>query len=421
MATPRRRRGGLTLNPLIAAVVALTAAGCSASNHPTAVQWTPIPASGLVPAAASSPFTPAVAAAPLGKGWLLGGVVLGQNGSREVAIWSSSGFSRPWTRAAMNPVQGRDGPNETIFGITGDRAHLVAFGYRRSPTEGYPRPSTWLASPAGGTWREILEDREFFGGPNIIGFGGLDVGPHGYSVAGTWTDARGHPVVAVWRSADGSTWTRDSTDPSLEGRPGEIPFASAVADSTRGLLLVGMVETPTPGDPLRRRGGIWFSRSGETWTRLTVGGVGLPLEGSTSFDAVVATSAGWVIAGSEGVLGRSRPAVWLVDNHLRVTPALALPDPPGGGPMHPSSMAVSGAALIAVGPDGHRGVVWAARLRAGVPHGWKLLTSPPDAAFPLASLSVAASQSGLIVALVGSDRSQLWTARPAAALALLRG
>jgi hypothetical protein len=318
----------------------------------------------------------------------------------------------------MDPVAGRDGPNETIFGIVGDDAHLVAFGYRRSPTEGYPRPSTWLAAPTlGAAWREILENREFFGGPNIVGFGGMAVGAHGYSVSGTWLDARGHPVMAVWQSLDGSGWSRDSTDPSFEGLPGEIPFASGIADRPAGLLLVGTNETPTPADPLRRRGGIWFSPSGDRWSRVAPGPAAIPTRGSSTFDAVAGTGAGWIIAGTEEVQGRSRPAVWLVDDRLQVSVPVLLPEP-AGSPVEPSAVIATGTGVLVAGPRGNRAVIWQARLAGGTPRRWTLITSPPDASFPLTSVTMAADTTALMVSLGGSDLSQLWTARPGGGLAL---
>jgi hypothetical protein len=404
---------GLIRRSALAAALAALAAGCAPSPRQVSAYWEEVASSSLVSAPRSTAFTPAVAAAPQGQGWLIGGVVLDPAGERGVAIWTSSGQAGPWTRSSMQAIAGRDGPNETIFDIAGAGARLVAFGYRRSPTEGYPRPSTWVSDQVtGATWREILEDREFFGGPDIVGFGDMAVGPHGYTIAGTWTDPQGHPVMAVWRSGDGSAWSRDSTDPSFEGLPGEIPFASGVADGPGGILLVGTIETPTPADPLRRRGGIWFSGSGGRWTRVPVARAGP----STTFDAVAAVGTGWVIAGTQHVHGRSRPAVWPVDQNLHVGVPANLPQPPGN-PVEPTVTAAAGAVVLVAGPQGHRGVIWESRLVAGVPHGWKLVASPPDAPFPLTSVALAAGGSGVMMSLVGSDVSRLWVAEPAGGLA----
>jgi hypothetical protein len=213
-------------------------------------------------------------------------------------------------------------------------------------------------------WDEIVEPREMFGGPDIIGVGGVAAGPHGDFVAGTWTDARSHPVVAVWRSPDGRTWSRDSTDPSFVGRSGEVPFGTAVADGPHGVLVTGTAEVPTRSDPTGQRGALWYSPDGVRCRRILSGAIAAPREHST-FAAVTATGSGWLIAGTEGTGPTTRATVWTLDSDLRRVRATPLP--PSTGPVTVTAMTpdrdrvlvagLAGTILSVLGP--RASTVWA--------------------------------------------------------------
>src|SRR5262249_8927714 len=154
------------------------------------------------------------------------------------------------------PVAGRDGPNETIqgFGTRPATGPLTAVGSRPSPTEGYPRPSTWTASSGGPgrpAWRGGRAARGVERRPKVVGVPRMGAGPHGYFVAGTWLAPDGHVVAAVWRSPDGVQWTRNDTDPAFDAGAGTQSYAFSVADGPGGVLLGGATATPRPGDPTR--------------------------------------------------------------------------------------------------------------------------------------------------------------------------
>ena len=368
--------------------------------------WHRIPAASLAP----GPDTALVQTAAVTSAGdrLLGGVVVDLSGTRQVAIWESPRPMGPWARTPMAAVAGRDGPNETIFSIAGGAGEMAAFGYRRSPTEGYPRPSTWI-SPAGPGlhWREILESREFLGGPDIIGFANLTYGPHGFTLAGTWTDARAGSTLAVWRSPDGVSWTRDSTEPSFDGTADQIPGASGVADSPAGLLLAGTIETPVPTDPGRQEGGLWYSAMGQSWSRLALSADTEPAASSTTFDALAAVPGGWIVVGTERTGSRTRPVAWTVEGSRQVSRPIPLPNP-AGGDFRPLAIAVDGKRVLVVGSSGDRSVVWTSAAGWPPSSGWKVVKGPAPTGFTISSASVSPGRSGIVLVLSGSEESDEW-------------
>ncbi|HEX6394428.1 MAG TPA: hypothetical protein VFZ97_13400 [Acidimicrobiales bacterium] len=369
----------------------------------------------------SRPFVDAVQAGGSGLPWLIGGVVatpqqvhpeglVTSDELREVAIWESTSPSGPWKVAPMKPVPGRDGPNETILYFAGTGQSPVAFGSRASPTEGYPRPSAWTSSPSG--WTEDLESRELFGGPNIVGFGGMGEGPHGYFIAGTWSDSRGHAQASVWTSPTGTGWIRVN-DPSFEGHRGETPIGEAIADTRQGVLLAATVEAPTRQDPSAQHIGLWYSPRGRQWARL--GARQLGMSHSTA-GAIISVGGGWLVAGTTTAGGRSRPAVWLVDSSLRVAKATVLPGTlPIGGTLDPvttiTTAAAYGSRVVVAGVARGVPVIWTAHLgRRGVPTAWRREHAPSASPPSLQRVSVALGARATVVVLTGKTDSALWYA-----------
>ena len=302
----------------MASCVALSAlqllTGCASSGDVRA-DWHVLAPDQLPSPAASLAFPDAVLGASAQQPWLIGGVIVTPqpatneglvvtNEQRQVAIWEAATPRGRWDLAGMKAVPGRDGPFETVLYFAKRDGTSVAFGSRASPTEGYPRPSTWTRTGTG--WQEALERRELFGGPNIIGFGGMAAGPHGFYIAGTWSDSHGHAEASVWSSADGSAWARVS-DPSFEGTRGETPIGAGVADNKNGLLLIATIEAPTPQSPGAEHGGAWYSQDGRFWTRLNP-----TTRTQSTFGAVVPAGEGWLVAGTVGTGSNRRAAVWTV-------------------------------------------------------------------------------------------------------------
>jgi hypothetical protein len=389
-------RGCWAIAPLLAllTVTAVLMAACEApSPLPTPEAWTAVKGLGHV-----------VSAAPPGveSQWLLGGGVSGPDGVNQVAIWSAAGPSGPWVRNAMAPVPGRDGPNETIqgFAIPAGSGLRAAVGSRPSPTEGYPRPSTWTAGKQSGApaWREALAARELFGGPNVVAIGGMDAGPHGYFIAGTWIGEDNHVVAAVWRSAAGLSWARDDTDPAFDAGPGAQSYALAVADGQSGVLVAGTTARPEPGDPTREIPTLWHSPDGSRWARLPT----LPSGGRGMIRTVRALGTGWVAGGQAA----SRPEAWTLTSGLHPS-ARTLPGAPGA---IVDDLAVTPAAVWAVGiTPGGSVVLWRAARHGDRVPGWTEV-NPPPAGGGWSAASLAATATQVIVVASNAARSQVWRA-----------
>ncbi len=301
----------------------------------------------------------------------------------------------------------RDGPYETIRFLLVGRSPAVAFGWRNSPTEGYPRPSVWAAvGPTDDSWTEIAEDREFFGGPNIVSFGGTSSGPDGYFIAGTWTSATGPIVASVWSSPDGLTWSHDFTDAAFAGRPGEVPFAEGIADGPTGVLMVGTADAPTHTEPGATRGVLWFAPAGRNWTRLDVAPSGVAV--ASRFDAVAATDGGWIVGGMSDGRDAGRPLVWFVPGADREP----RPEPLDGGipGASISSVAVDSTRVVAGGVVGQRIEIWTAPLHDGIPGRWSVLTAPPVNVPYLQKIVLSVSPSYIAADVIGRSATEIWTA-----------
>lgn len=395
-------------------IVALSAfpllTGCESSGL-ARVNWHALAPDQLPSPPGSVAFPDAVLGAGDAQPWLIGGVIATPqpaateglvitNEQRQVAIWEAAAPRGLWDLAGMKPVPGRDGPFETVLNFARRGAASVAFGSRASPTEGYPRPSTWTRTATG--WREAVEPRELFGGPNIIGFGGMSAGPHGLFIAGTWSDSHGHAEASVWSSADGSGWARVSA-PSFEGTAGESPIGEGVADSKNGLLLIATVEAPTPQSPGAEHGGAWYSQGGTYWTR-----VNPSASTQSTFGAVVPAGQGWLVAGTVGAGSSRRAAVWTVGGR----PALGKPSLLPGGASDDSRITAawsSATRLYVAGVAGGRPALWSAGLdHHGAPRGWIRL-QPPAVAFPdLQRVVGSSSANSTVIVLIGKTSSEVF-------------
>lgn len=404
------------------AVAATLLTGCGSGGRP-APPWQEIPYDALTGGATATPLVASVLAGSGSAPWLLGGVEVDAAGERHVRIWSSTEPTGPWRVAAMDAVAGRTGPEETVDYLTTGPAGTIALGASLSPDEGYPRPSTWLAGdPAASRWQEVLEDREFFGGPDIISFGGMSEGPLGCIVAGTWTDARGRPVISVWTSRDGLRWSHDYTEPAFEGAPGEVPFASGVAAGAAGELVSGSVEIPTAADPGRQEGALWLSSDGTHWRRLVLPSTGAASGPGTTFDAVAAFPSGWLVAGTltRGG-GEVVPAVWEVDGTGRVGPPVLLPvagstgtgsgtaGSGAAGSAIPTAVEVDGLDVTVAARWGGSALLWSARLGRRGLSSWRSVPAPVATVPQLQDVRLASGPAGRVLVMTGANASLVFS------------
>lgn len=359
----------------------------------------------------SQPFPDTVLAGGGGRPWLIGGVIVTPepatpeglvvaNEARRVAIWEARAPGGPWKLVGMNAVAGRDGPFETVLYLARRATASVAFGSRASPTEGYPRPSTWTRTMDG--WSEKLAPRELFGGPDIVGYGGMATGPGGFFLAGTWSDSRGHAEASVWGSPDGSRWSRASAQ-TFEGTTGETPFGEGVADNEHGVVLIATAEAPTNRDPASQHGAAWFSGDGASWARL---GPGVP--GRSTFGAVVAETNDWVIAGTIGSSGRERAAVWTVGTDVSIHPARPLPGPPTSHVRITAAWSSGSRTFVAGVADGHPALWSAPNGASGIPSKWSRIQTPPGSLADLQRVSGSSSPGSTLLVMIGKASSEVW-------------
>jgi hypothetical protein len=395
----RRRHLAAVLVTVAVATAGLAACGRSTAPPPVAAQWSQVKGLGHVVAAE----------APTGPGpWLLGGGVVTPDGINHVTIWVAAGPGGPWRTASMHPFPGRDGPTELILGLAGGN---VALGSYRAPREGYPRPSTWTATEgsAAGSWQEVLANRELFGGPNIVAIGddaggGLTSGPHGYHIAGTWIGPGNRVVAAVWSSGDGHIWTRDDIDPAFTAGSGTQSYGADVADGETGLLMVGTTAEPSPSDPTRVVGALWYSSGGGKWRRLpALAGAQQVVVDVDRPIPTVTGSEGWLAAGQRTSVGAEQPTVWMVGADLRAR-ATTLPGPPAVvTDLAMTERTVWAAGVTRTGAP----VVWNAPLHGGRPSGWRLVTAPAaGAGWEQARLAAGGGQ--VLLVLFDVSRSEVW-------------
>ncbi len=390
-------------------MVALLASCGGSSQKAVTLSWARVTAQALGAGDGSQPFVDAVEAADDGQPWLLGGAV-NPGPSQQVAVWASTSPHGPWTRAQLNAIAGRDGPYETMLYFARETTATVAFGSRSAPREGYPRPSAWVATGHTAlSWNETLEPREIFGGPNIVGFGGMAAGAHGFTVAGTWTAPVGGAILAVWTSPDGVVWTRNDSAPAFKGLPGEILFGEGIADSPRGLLLVATAEAPTAGAPLQRHGAILFSAAGLGWTRLLASQIARVAPDST-FDAVSTGGSGWVISGTDSTKGQTWPAVWYVTADHQLGGPIRLGRPFSSVGSHTTALAVDGRHLLVADTNSDRAALWTASIGDNGLGRFAAVTAPHAAVSGLDHVAISASDQGTILALAGTSSSQVWVA-----------
>ena len=330
------------LLPVAAAVIAALA-GC-APTVASQLHWIALPASSFP----SGVHGRAVAASALGGdgsgGWLLGGAVFHDDGQHTAAIWHAPMPGGPWTPDVLRPVFGEDGGSDTIRALARFDGHSSALGSVGSPLEGYARPSTW--SFADGSWTEVSTPPELFGGPDIVGVGGMAAGAQGFEVAGTWTGDTG-AEAAVWHSAAGTNWQR-ATDLAPNDPAAEVgTTAAAVAAGPAGVLVVGSRNVPTPSNPTGQQPAAWWSASANpaTWAA-----VSMPERADAHLDTVVATRGGWVAGGAwrRQPTSPQLPVVLAFDAAGRAAANLVpLPAPPHGGDV--TSLAACGRILLAAG------------------------------------------------------------------------
>lgn len=256
-----------------------------------------------------------------------GGLCSGYTGTED--LWTS-GDGLSWQRISGDVFTG-GGPNDLTAGGPG----LVAVG------ENNQGAAVWT-SVDGLAWSRVPHDQEIFG--HRVGDGngmtGVTVGGPGLVAVGSDglnSDApTGRASAVVWTSVDGLTWSRVPHDEAVFGGEGDQGMFD-VAVGGPGLVAVGENDQGAP---------IWTSVDGLNWSRVpndeTV------FKADTRIGKVIATDAGLVAVGSDGILTSTDGITWaLIDDEA----VFGIADLTVGGP-----------GLVAVGGWPLNAAVWVATL-----------------------------------------------------------
>ena len=391
---------------LLLPVAAITAQ-CAYGHEPPPPRWSrlTLPVNVQAPTAGDRVDVTTVWGGTGGQPWLAGGDAVDIAGNRQVQIWSSDvGPQGPWRQSSFLATS-IDGPHDVVSSISAAGPLTAAVGVRPSPLHGIPRASMWTGSarsPA--VWQEAPVTREVFGGENVVGIGGMTVGPHGVFLAGSWSTAGERASAAVWTSPDGLVWTRNDRDPAFVGYPPELPQASDVADSPGGVVMVGRAPTPSPGDPTAEHGAIWWSADGTRWERVLVA-KGASRGTQISIDRVRYGDGRYVAAGTIESRGSAALDIWMSCDGINWRDQPTHISLSGGPTSSVTGLAVVGDAVVVGAVADQRPVLWEAR-RGGR---WKKVGLPADSP-PGADIDVTATPGAIAIAVRRTNDSGAWWA-----------
>jgi hypothetical protein len=283
-----------------------------------------------------------------GKGWTAVGRDT-STGNSDAAVWTSSD-ARTWQRV-NDPALGGPG-DQVIYRETGTKFGLIAAG--SDSRNGDADAAIWIRQ-SGGPWREI-SGGTLGGGGNQIAYRVRDIGNKLVAV-GT-DDAGGDQDAAVWVSADALHWFRVADRTGQLGGKGDQVLLDVVQLGTG--MVGGGFTTGVQG----KDGALWRSADGVTWSRVT-GQSDLDGPGDQVITRLTPNIPGFKLGafGQDTSLGTTDAAVWLSVDGSTVRREVIL-----GGSRDQSiqSVAVSGGLVVLVGSDSFNGnldaAVWTAKL-----------------------------------------------------------
>lgn len=213
-----------------------------------------------------------------GGGWLAVGSTPASGGEAEggevdAAVWRSPD-GLEWARVGEGTLGGPG--DQRMLDVAVGTLGLVAVGF-----DG--RSAAVWTSVDGGSWERVVHDEAVFGGPGDQRAEAVAAVPgvgSGWIAVGTDAGA-GDGEAAVWRSADGTSWSR-VLDAGGLGGPGEQRMLD-VAATPSGLVAVGA----DGGSAV-----VWTSPDGGSWARAALGGAG------AASGVALAPGAGLVAVGS---------------------------------------------------------------------------------------------------------------------------
>lgn len=211
-------------------------------------------------------------------------------------VWTSADGTS-WTRSATDP---------DIFGESGAMMDLAATDYgivaagniaELGADDGFfVRPAVWL-SPDGADWSRVWEGDLVDAGASsfVPGFTALAVDSEGLIVGvGSAENEDSQVVAAVWISTDGRAWERiESNSPAFGSETDLDVTILEVTWGSDGFIAVG-----TEGGT---HVAIWKSADGLSWTRIDT--TDQPFGTTGTLSAVAALDTGFVATGPHGFAG----------------------------------------------------------------------------------------------------------------------
>ena len=206
-----------------------------------------------------------------GGGWLAVGAEAGPSVFLGVDTWTSSDGLQ-WTLVDAMPQVG------VARGVTATKDGYTAWGTECLDVCGPPKQAALWRSKDGRSWLRVPSQPSLARGEVYE----IVATPTGALAAGATYDDDGYPTGVVWRTVDGTKWTKIAL-------PDGARHSFFRLTSTGGHYVTDGLRQSDGGDVW----GTWTSADGATWTRLPDGDV----RGGT-FD---------LVASSQGVLGMAVP------------------------------------------------------------------------------------------------------------------
>lgn len=220
-------------------------------------------------------------------------------GHLDAAIWQSADGVN-WRRtSATESTLGGPGAQGMFAVATGD-SNWVAVGYENFG--GDANGAIWRSGD-GTHWTRVQDP-----GPDLGGSGDQVITSVTRTTAGLWVaagreDKGGHSDAVVWVSRDGTTWRRDRAASELQGPRDDAIYGLASGDNA--IVAVGATRLNDEVDAA-----IWTSGDGTRWTRVPYNRAVFGGDMQQTVQDAVYTLGSWLAIGADESSGAFNPAVW---------------------------------------------------------------------------------------------------------------
>jgi len=308
-----------------------------------------------------------------------------------------------WTRIEVAPPNDDCCPPWHIVDVIWTGDNYLAAGVAISDHDQGQQPTMWRSAD-GTEWTRVNHDFA----PVADGLGtavhSVTVGGPGFVAVGVAHDADPGAAGAVWISEDGEQWVQVPDDDAVFAA-GQSVSMNAVTEGDTGLIAVGRVCEESVGDGCPSRPAVWVSPDGATWTRSLVGaGLG-ELTGVAAFGSELVA-----IGRTMDAIAPSNSTAWISSDGASWT-QIESPTFSGPGDQVMSGVAAGRNGLVIVGASytdtTSRALVWHSRDGRS----WTLVSD--EATFPegqeIEVVDVVATGSGFVAVGGIGDRPGIWT------------